>query len=174
MKRSRRWLFNGFAGVSLLLCVATLSLWARSHFVSDVLNYTTFRWRFDLRSGIGHVEATLLIGQNKYSQFLWLHRTYSEQRRIGWSQVDGFGGFYFRKIDLYLSSIGIFYTMGVPHWFLAAVFSIGPGCWFFRRLRIRKFGRQGYCASCGYDLRATPQRCPECGTVPTKKEIILN
>jgi hypothetical protein len=51
-----------------------------------------------------------------------------------------------------------------PSWFLAMLFAILPAL-RLRRWRIdRKLNRPGFCKTCGYDLRATPDRCPECGT----------
>jgi hypothetical protein len=38
-----------------------------------------------------------------------------------------------------------------------------------RAQRREKRERLGKCGQCGYDLRATPGRCPECGTVPTAR-----
>jgi hypothetical protein len=51
------------------------------------------------------------------------------------------------------------------HWLILATAAL-PATRLLRRLRRRAPTAQANtCSICGYDLRATPNRCPECGTI---------
>lgn len=63
----------------------------------------------------------------------------------------------------------------VPLRFLIAAFGVAPVLWIVRRYRRwsrRHYrSRNGLCVACGYDLRSTPGRCPECGEVESLSAV---
>jgi hypothetical protein len=62
--------------------------------------------------------------------------------------------------------------LNLPYWVPAVLAGVLPLLWTIdalRRLHARRRMLVGHCGKCGYDLRATPERCPECGTVPVPR-----
>lgn len=53
--------------------------------------------------------------------------------------------------------------VNIPYWLPAGLFVLWPAIVIPGVLRRRRASR-GLCPTCGYDLRASPDRCPECGT----------
>jgi len=154
----RRRLFNFAAAVSLVLCVA-VSL------ASAVLEVTTFRWAHGLNYyGREHFFA-LYVANGSARAFISLSPTQRVPSGI-WqfltvdahSIVGGKLGFRFEKrANLTL--------VGIPFWLI----SLSSGCFGWILWKRKRLPRPGLCPTCGYDLRATPARCPECGTVPKEK-----
>jgi hypothetical protein len=83
-------------------------------------------------------------------------------------QSDRFGCFGFgHRVDEGPGTQGVnSWAIMVPHWFPSPLFAVLPTVRVAGLIRRRRRNRAGRCVTCGYDCRATPERCPECGTVP--------
>ncbi|MGA2443731.1 MAG: hypothetical protein ABSH08_22480 [Tepidisphaeraceae bacterium] len=188
MKRFRRWLFNGIAAISLLLCVAMAGMWARSYWRADFYGFTSsnsvngrlilgqtwqtrarvklsFVWdtvdnAWEMPSYLGHREIPSLRGGMGYRD-----NTFLERRGFRFWFFHGTGSALHQK-----SAMGTGCTF--PHWFGVLLLLALPTRWTF--LNRRNLRESGTCKHCGYDLRATPDRCPECGTIPPGKKVISN
>ena len=164
MKRWLRWLFNSMLILSALLCVATAVLWIQ-HTLNFYRTYggwgespqPIFRWMLD--------EDVV------YCEYYRRAATVVSKPTICANiKVPGFS--YQHYIGLFARTEELFH-LRIRYWFLLAVGSILPMCSWFCTVILRKTRKPkiGMCATCGYDLRATPERCPECGTISAKKNV---
>lgn len=68
-----------------------------------------------------------------------------------------------------------YWAVGAPAWFIASIGAVSPVIWLSRGAKRKFTRRSGICPDCGYDLRATPGRCPECGRrMPPSQEAALH
>ena len=162
----RRRLFTFCSVLSLLLCAATAVLWASS--------YRTFHG-FRLPSA-----QTLTIGSTSGNLTLsWYHpdprfaiifhnRAYSYHRFfVGFFSSEWLDPNYSNWLKYPVGTIAE-WEFALHDWFLMLLFAVAPMLWAIDGARRRRRTISGFCSTCGYDLRASPDRCPECGAVPEK------
>src|SRR4051794_22769299 len=85
------------------------------------------------------------------------HRNW-ERGFIGYRQAPIYDYFRAQGVEL-----GFVYAVYAPMWMLITLAFLPPSVWMLVQLRERYRVKEGHCSKCGYDLRATPDRCPECG-----------
>jgi hypothetical protein len=69
--------------------------------------------------------------------------------------------------------VGTEYSLTLRYYLLVALTALLPLLWISLRLRQRMKVKAGRCLACGYDLRASKDRCPECGTpIAAKTEAV--
>jgi hypothetical protein len=161
----RRKLFTIAAAVPLLLIAAVFALWVRSYFVGETLG-----WDFsDENPGIrvvgfdsseGVVGLTYLDYPTALYESGWWHYVYDP-----WSPEGGAPGWRTFAYERKDESGGRSWRLYFPYWVPIMVFAIPAVFWLAGKRRHQRGVRDRRCPTCGYDLRATPDRCPECGTV---------
>ena len=184
----KRRLFTIFSAVSLLLFVAVVVLWVRSYWVAEGVRWyrpdvAGARWAGD---SIVSTKGRVLISGTRV-EFTWPE--YASQF-AGSVTSGGVGGLSYVAMEPYWylrRDASVWERMGfgvepydgarslvevrreqfgayAPHWAFALATSALPAMWlWWRRAGVRRL-RRGLCPACGYDVRATPGRCPECGT----------
>ena len=185
----KRWLISVVVALSLVLCAASATMWVRSYFRYDLL----FRGRFDdgqtwyhrsfsPESPPAYLPPSPERSHSDESQRLYFSRGRWIVKIRKRSPIES-GGAQWEKRATWLP-VYHYSTYSVPHRVspinrtmevrgglpgVTLLTSIAPvfAAASIARARVRSNRRRALrlCPSCGYDLRATPGACPECGAV---------
>jgi hypothetical protein len=168
MRIGARWEWRAAAlAVSVIFICALLALLIRSVWRIDELTISRGATRYELasyRGGIQLVQIGLFYparAECGYGCF----RVQQDSKRafVPWRAWDGNRLGFVWMTDVRADDAPASYTR-VPIWMVIGLAAIIPLVSMGRLLRKIRGRQSGRCAACGYDLRATPERCPECGT----------
>ena len=187
----KRRLFNFAVAISLLLFATTLAGWILSSWQQySVSVRRQYRWEVILSRGqlgfsvetyypnaiansprfkvvsygppapfADHLTFSHSTNRLPNSRFSFADLSFHRYRMITWNNP-------IRPPPATISmSVGRYYA--IPLWIFLIATALAPARWLYTTSRRRPRSRMGgnLCVHCGYDLRATPDRCPECGTI---------
>lgn len=168
-------------GVALAIFVFVIVLWFRSHVVRDVVYHSGIKNRPDgdieLRTfGAWSDSGRLLFYYSHSRPFERTERNLTVWRDSWqWQREGSLGPFALQMMTGRWGFNGLNWTndvgdrtlrLALPHWFVVALAGtvvlllVRP---WLHALRAHRRTMKGLCPHCGYDCRATPERCPECG-----------
>jgi hypothetical protein len=178
-----RRLFTFLALVSLLLFFALIVLWIRSIGHVDSLHWSSpgLNAEFEDVHGVVGIEIAQdsglyppVSGSKRYGWFWWRINLSPGRDRASLSTPSfnrwGFAFHLGKTIGRPQGNWSIggrrLWIIYFPYWLVVTMTGIPPAAMIIRFIRRRRRRGEGCCPSCGYDLRATPERCPECGNRP--------
>jgi len=159
-------LFSGPAGRPLIITTGRGLLYVA---VANVPVNHSLPWSCDLRSAsTDEIEDRLEEAAEVSDLHLGYHMVSVSPTPMGGSATtakrDAYGFSLVAGKNM-LGISGTFYALAsIPFWAIVPPLAWISFVWSKTKLQSRFRHRAGCCRNCGYDLRASPQRCPECGT----------